>query len=172
MRWLLDDPESARFVSAIISDAGGKVVGRTRLQKMFYLLTVAGYSDAFTFEYRNYGPYSEELARATNAARLTGAVEEQEHPASWGGTYSIFLSRQGGSVSTDESKRLLLQLTTDANPIDLELAATAIFLSGTYIDPWAETKRRKPEKAKRIESAKMLVQQLAQIPVPNRLPAI
>ncbi len=173
MRWLLDNSQSAQTVSTVVSQAGGKIVGRTRLQKMFYLLAVAGYLDDFSFEYRHYGPFSEELARATTMACLAGSLDEEEHPASWGGTYSVFVSKRSGRESTDEAKSLLLQAANKANPIDLELAATAIYLfKAGEGDPWEETRRRKPEKAKRIETAKLLVQELKQIPVPNAFPSI
>jgi len=173
MRWLLDNPDSAQTVSTIVSEVGGKIVGRTRLQKMFYLLTVAGYSSEFSFEYRHYGPFSEDLAHAVTMACITGSLDEEEHPASWGGTYSVFLSKSTTGQAVDEAKLKLLQITNDANPIDLELAATAIFLSESFDgDPWEETKRRKPEKAKRIDSAKQLVGTLRQIAVPIPFPAI
>ncbi|MGL5733530.1 MAG: hypothetical protein ACRCYS_01585, partial [Beijerinckiaceae bacterium] len=60
-----------------------------------------------------------------------------------------------------------------SDAIELELAATAIFLakSGSP-DPWGETAQRKPEKAVdgRIDKAKSLYEKLAQIQTPTRLP--
>ena len=172
MRWLLDNPEASQAVSNIVKEAGGKIVGRTRLQKIFYLLNIAGYFDEFSFEYKHYGPFSEELARATTMAAITGSLEEEEIPTSWGGTYSVFLSKGIVEQPIDASKVELLQVANEANPIDLELSATALFLHASgEPDPWEETKRRKPEKAKRIENAKILLQKLRQIRVPNPFPA-
>ena len=55
-------------VVAIVRDAGGTIVGRTRLQKTAYLLELAGLGEGFHFSYRHYGPYSEELASAVRDA--------------------------------------------------------------------------------------------------------
>ena len=54
--------------AALVRDAGGKLVGRTRLQKVAYLTQLAGFARDFPFEYRHYGPYSEELAEAMEIA--------------------------------------------------------------------------------------------------------
>ena len=54
--------------AAIVRDAGGRLVGRTRLQKVAYLTQLAGFAGDFPFEYRHYGPYSEDLAEAMEIA--------------------------------------------------------------------------------------------------------
>jgi uncharacterized protein YwgA len=56
----------AKKAAGLVRDAGGRIVGRTRLQKVAYLLTVTGLEEGFAFAYKHYGPYSEELATATN----------------------------------------------------------------------------------------------------------
>jgi uncharacterized protein len=78
--------------AAIIRDAGGKLVGRTRLQKIGYLLELTGLGEGFHFRYKHYGPHSEELAAAARDANALGLIVEQECPASWGGLYSVFTS--------------------------------------------------------------------------------
>lgn len=172
MRWLLDNKENVEKVAQTIAEAGGRVVGRTRLQKMFYLLEVAGYLDGFSYSYKHYGPFSEDLAQAASMACITGSLDETEYPASWGGTYSIFTSNVP-HAPVDQVKAGLLELANNANPIDLELAATAIYIATTSEeDPWKETIRRKPEKANRVESAKRLVAQLSNLHVPNPFPTI
>ena len=40
-------------VAEIIRAAGGEIVGRTRLQKVAYLLELAGLGHGFRFEYRS-----------------------------------------------------------------------------------------------------------------------
>ena len=65
-------------VADIIRDAGGKVVGRTRLQKLGYLLELSGLGDGFSFEYRHYGPYSEELAAADDDYFMS-RIEKTRH---------------------------------------------------------------------------------------------
>jgi len=80
-------------VAEIISAAGGKIVGRTRLMKMFYLLAAAGIETSFSFELRPYGPYSEDLIHAEAIARMEGAIREDEFPAGWGGKFVVFTSQ-------------------------------------------------------------------------------
>src|ERR1700729_1170689 len=75
----------------IVRDAGGRIVGRTRLQKVGYLLTVTGLESGLSFFYRHYGPFSEGLAAAARDAELLGLLHETEQQASWGGTYSTYV---------------------------------------------------------------------------------
>src|SRR5438477_13135495 len=78
----------------VIRDAGGRIVGKTRLQKIAYFLEVAGLGEGFAFGYRHYGPYSEELNLALQLGDLMGVLKEQEREASWGGRYSIFTTQR------------------------------------------------------------------------------
>ena len=75
-------------IAAIIRDAGGEIVGRTRLQKVTYLLTVTGLEDRFSFAYKHYGPFSESVATAVSdgpsgrsRAAQHGAAPEQTRTA-------------------------------------------------------------------------------------------
>src|SRR5262245_22141607 len=77
-------------VARIIQDAGGELVGRTRLQKIAFLTQLAGFANDFVFEYRHYGPYSEDLAQAMEFAVLLGPLQEEEKLADWGGRYSVY----------------------------------------------------------------------------------
>jgi len=152
-------------VSSIVFDAGGRVVGRTRLQKLVYLLEVAGFGEGFPFEYRHYGPYSEQLAVASNSAALSGAITQEDRRASWGGTYSVFATTQGIIAGRSAPRSALAAAAARANPVALELAATAVFLSkeGTP-NPWGETARLKPEKAgQSLPKAKALYASLRRI---------
>jgi hypothetical protein len=167
-------------VATIVSDAGGALVGRTRLQKVAYLTELAGFPTGFDFEYRHYGPFSEELASAMEIASAVGLVSEEERRAEWGGRYSIYHST-GRAPASDDSHRLgFIRAAAQISAVELELAATAAFLfadegigrrSG---DPWAETARRKPDKAAdgRLERAKAAYRRLAALPTPRPLPAI
>jgi uncharacterized protein YwgA len=163
-------------VASIIRDAGGKIVGRTRLQKISYLLELAGLGEGFSFEYRHYGPYSEGLASAARDASALGLVSEEEHPATWGGLYSIFSAPSAtASEEVSPSRIKLVREAADASAIELELAATAAFLSdaGSH-DPWGDTAKFKPEKAQggRLENAKALYRRLQQVETPKPLPQI
>ena len=90
-------PEKISFDAAmhaviqIVRDAGGKVVGRTRLQKIACLLELAGLGSGFSFSYKHYGPFSDELASAARFASVFSNLKEEEKPTSWGGAlFSLF----------------------------------------------------------------------------------
>ena len=160
-------------VVQIVSDSGGRVVGRTKLQKIAYLLEATGLGDGFSFEYRHYGPYSEELSSAARSAKLLGVLREDEHATAWGGFYSVYNVSSG--TTEDTARTQVAKIAVEADAIELELAATAAFLASEgNADPWGETAKRKPEKASvtRMAGAKNLYRQLQQIETPKLLPAI
>lgn len=162
-------------VAAIIADAGGRVVGRTRLQKIAYLLTVTGFESGLTFKYKHYGPYSEDLATAARLGNLLGHLKEVESPTAWGGSYSMFTAQASPGVAANEARCRFAEAAANSDAIELELAATAVFLSKEgYQDPWNETARRKPEKAEngRLDRARELLHSLAKFPTPIPLPTI
>lgn len=157
----------------IIRDAGGRIVGRTRLQKIAYLLEATGLGSGFEFEYRHYGPYSEQLADAVSTSCRLSIMKEDSYATSWGGFYSIFTTSDH-RVPEMQGRRELIQLTATADPVALELAATAVFLAlDGECHAWDETANRKPEKAKiKMEEAKLLYSKLRNITVPNPIPDI
>lgn len=165
----------ARSAAEIVRDAGGHIVGRTRLQKIAYLLEVAGCGTGFPFRYKHYGPYSDQLAHAAQAACILGLLNEQDTIANWGGHYSSYHSLIQPGQSVSEARRRLAQEMVNVDAVELELAATALFLAHErFPDPWKETARRKPDKAGggRLEQARQLYQRLRNIPTPHPLPAI
>ena len=155
--------------------SGGRVVGRTRLQKIAYLLTVTGLESGLAFTYKHYGPYSEDLATAARVGNLLGDLQENEYAAAWGGSYSIFTAQSSAFTTEDDNRRRFAKVAAESDAVELELAATAVFLSKEgYPNPWQETARRKPEKAdsERVAKAKELLHSLSQIPTPVSLPTI
>lgn len=139
--------------ASIISDAGGELVGRTRLQKVAYLCQLVGFSSDFRFEYRHYGPFSDELADAIKLATGLRIVQEEERKTEWGGWYSVFTSSNAGQ-SRDVARASFVSAASKIGALELELAATAAFLfdvegygKNNANDPWQETSRRKPEKS-------------------------
>jgi len=135
----------------IVRDAGGKITGRTKLQKIAYLLSLAGLETTFQFTYHHYGPYSEDLSDAISAAEIFDLVTEEEKTAEWGGTYSIYrVTRKVGRNNEQSRSYKLAAAAVEINSIELELAATAAYLhvAEKVPDPWQETARRKPEKTK------------------------
>jgi uncharacterized protein YwgA len=158
----------------VVHDSGGRVVGRTRLQKVAYLLELAGLGEGFQFQYRHFGPYSDSLTEAVKLADLLGLISEEERPTNWGGTYSIFEFTGKPHEPANELRCRLAKLAVDSDPIELELAATAAFLRAEgESDPWTETRSRKPDKAQqdRLEKAKQLYLRLRQAS-DNRLPEV
>jgi uncharacterized protein YwgA len=165
----------------VVNEAGGELVGRTRLQKIVYLAQSAGFGEEFDFEYRHYGPFSEGLADGMEIAAGLGIVTEEEKQADWGGRYSIYRATDKTPPVEDSKRAAFIQAAAQVGAIELELAATAAFLAtnGWYRrsegdDPWEETRRRKPEKAAdgRLERAKRAYRDLRAIPSPVLLPAI
>lgn len=163
--------------ASLIADAGGELVGRTRLQKVAYLSQLAGYSNDFSFEYRHYGPFSEELADAMKLATGVRLVSEVEKATEWGAWYSVFST----NTPPNPQRSLFVAAAAKIGAIELELAATAAYL---YVvegygrtpnsDPWLETARRKPDKAAdgRLDRAKAAYRKLREVPTPVALPAI
>jgi hypothetical protein len=165
----------------VVRDAGGVLVGRTRLQKVAYLTQLAGFPEGFEFEYRHYGPFSEDLASAIEIASGLGLIEEEERRAEWGGRYSIYKSTDSTPPSADSSRSQFITAAAQIGAVELELAATAAFLYANEGigrarpgDPWAETARRKPDKAGdgRLERAKAAYKKLQGLATPSRLPPI
>lgn len=163
------------FICVIIGDAGGRVVGRTRLHKLTCLLELTGLGNGFDFDYHHYGPYSERLATAAYLAKTLNLVEEEEHQATWGGTYSVYKLLGKSPARTNPRRAALAKVAVDADPVELELAATAAFLASNGVrNAWEETEKRKPLKAAdgRLEKAKLLYTALASVKVPKPLPQI
>jgi uncharacterized protein YwgA len=165
--------EAARLVQ----EAGGRLVGRTRLQKVAYLTQLAGYAKVFPFSYRHYGPYSEELAVGMEIARAVGLVQEEEKRAEWGGRYSIYRVTDQTPAAEDQGRARFVTEAAKIGAIELELAATAAFLyadEGIKDDPWEATAQLKPEKAAegRLESAKRAYHVLRATDTPVPLPDI
>jgi uncharacterized protein len=165
----------AQDAAAIVRDAGGQIVGRTRLQKIAFVLEAAGLGSGFPFRYKHYGPYSELLTAASQRARALGVLRETESVAAWGGVYSTFSTAPAQDSQVNPARRRLAQEMVNADAVELELAATALFLSYEHApDPWAETERRKPDKAAngRLERARQLYQKLRKIHTPKPLPKL
>ncbi|MBC6441664.1 MAG: hypothetical protein GDA53_00785 [Rhodobacteraceae bacterium] len=167
--------EQIAAVAAIVRDAGGTIVGRTRLQKIAYLLDVAEFGDGFYFVYKHYGPYSEVVAESARVGVILGELTEKKRKAEWGGFYSVYSTDGEPAADVPAGRRELARKAADAGAVVLELAATAVFLfRDGYADPWAEIKRRKPVKVKdgRLEQAQELLRELKKVKVPSPLPDI
>ncbi|TAU18226.1 hypothetical protein ELI47_31090 (plasmid) [Rhizobium ruizarguesonis] len=166
----------------IVQDAGGELVGRTRLQKVAFLMQLAGFDKSFSFEYRHYGPYSEDLSQAMDIAVLLGPVNEVERVADWGGRYSIYsLTGQVPDVDHDAERSYFVQQAKKIDAVELELAATAAYLfevegigKVSPGNPWEETARRKPTKVVggRLAKAAQAYEELRKVKTINPLPEL
>lgn len=171
-----DSRNSREKAAAIVRAAGGTIIGRTRLQKVAYLLEIAGLGEGFRFEYRHYGPFSEELADGIRMARAFGLVQEEERSTDWGGFYSVYKASTEHGQRTEGLRAVFAEEAAKISAIELELAATAAFLHKTEncLNPWAETEHRKPEKAAdgRLERAKAAYKKLLKFQTPKPMPPI
>ena len=148
------NPEN--IVVDLIAMNGGKLIGRTRLQKGAYLLHRCGANFDLGFVYHHYGPYSFDLVAGCLDARAEGWIEIEEKPGRYGVPYATF-KILGGACPSDglgelaaARARSLLDKMGSASDIVLEIAATiAYFMEGGRDMEGAinETKTRKPLKA-------------------------
>lgn len=166
---------SIKAAADVVRDAGGRVVGRTRLQKIACLLEMMGLGAGFHFAYRHYGPYSDDLASSVQLATLLTDLDEIERRNTWGGNYSIFTDGRPSELDEDNVRRRVAEFVADCDPVELELAVTAAFLAANgEADPWLETEMRKPEKSsqRRLEKARALYARLLEFDTPKELPQI
>lgn len=158
-------------VCTLVALSGGKVVGRTRLQKEAYLLDRCGADLQIPFTYHHYGPYSFELANGWTDAAAEKRVKIQQKTGRHGVPYSIFQLKDKsvelpvnlGNLSIEDAREKL-QKMKGVSDIVIELAATIAFLwqKGYGARAVEEVIARKPLKAKaeRIDKALDLLQQL------------
>ena len=64
------------LIAEVLAAAGGEIVGRIRLQKIFYLLDQMGMASGLVFHYHHYGPYSLHLDNALDPAQAMRGVRE------------------------------------------------------------------------------------------------
>ncbi len=159
----------ADYVSAIVRLAGGEIVGKTRLQKIAYLLQAKG--SGFTevdFDYHNFGPYSAELAFAAEDATLLGLLTMEERPGYHSVPYTVYRSTEHAAMFGDDDEvnacKADLEVLSGYSALVLELAATATYLkrNGYAKDFWKEVRKRKSLKAttSRMKLARELLHKL------------
>ena len=154
-------------IRRIIKLNGGSLIGKTRLQKSSYFLESSDVGFGFEFEYHYYGPYSEELASLAEDAKDLQLVKIQWDTSLDGIEYAIFVDTSEPLPEDPEDRRRgdILRILQDYTSTELELAATADFLSRTgYDQAWEETARRKSSKItpERVARSKTLLRRLEQ----------
>ncbi len=167
--------EREDIVAAVVDAAGGKLIGRVRLQKVVYLMDQLGLNSGFSYEYHHYGPYSRDLDLATADADALSIVKETfHHRESDGGRYSMFELQKKpnddkafGGLGRSEATRLA-RLFADTNVTVLELAATVDWLwrQEKCLNWKAEVAQRKPMKVGngRLDRAVKLLEGLGMTP--------
>jgi len=158
--------DHSKDAAQIVDLNGGRLVGRTRLQKSAYFLESFGVGFGFDFDYYHYGPYSEELSIAADDAEALELLSLTWKPTSFGNQFAEYISNNAEIEDSEINlkRKNILGYLKNYDSICLELAATADFLSknGYANDFWEETQKRKSSKASgpRIEKAKALLLEL------------
>lgn len=159
-------------VRAVLSAANGQIVGRIRIQKIFYLLEQLGLKSGFEFSYHHYGPYSEDLSRElTIESAFSDDFQEEYGYTQKGAKFSIYKLSESHSNPElafgdfDHGKVVqLIQTLKQPQSVVIELAATIHWLKHEEkVTDWkAELRERKPEKAsdKNIAKAETLLAEI------------
>lgn len=159
----------AEKLADVIAQNGGEIVGRTRLQKVFYLLEARGIGFGLAFDYHHYGPYSEELALAADDAQAMGYLRTEQRQGFHEVPYTVFkvtvnVQPQDKEDATGTLRAKYLKIMEGYSALVLELAATVVFLKdhGYPDSHWMELKRRKGTKVtdRRLEQVKRLLTEL------------
>lgn len=141
-----------------------KIRGKKRLQKLSYLLQQAGADLPAEFRLKHFGPYSQEIDRATSWLSLFGEVKETEDEVAGHGYLVTAYSLEAGSEEFTKplSARISEVLTCldRFTTVELEIAATIEYFvrrEGKNLEEAvASTRRLKPGKstAKVIQRAR------------------
>jgi uncharacterized protein len=143
------------LVVDVVALSGGRLVGRTRMQKTIYLLDARGLNSGAAYYYYNFGPFSDDVADGISDSKFTGALlEKTGNRQSDGSPFSIFETEKPaeqviglGNLRAEEAKDLLQQLGAVSSTV-LELASTIHWLvTVEKVADWrTELKRRKGAK--------------------------
>ena len=159
-------------VATIIRDAGGEIIGNTKLHNIAYLLEAAGLDAGFGFKYRHFGTFSQTLHDALRMSCDFGDITKTEKKADWGGSYSTYTVDGKPDENVSAERLEIAQKLAKVDSVVLLLAASAVFLSREegYEDPWAELKERKQVISNaKFEQSMDLITQLKKIHTPNSL---
>ena len=153
----------------VIALNGGKIVGKTRLQKTVFLIQKLLNREVFEFDYHYFGPFSEELAEFVDFAEARGRLAEEEKIGFYRMPYTVYSTDESAPkkvFNVDAAKvKAWLDKLESIDAISLELAATRVYLAidagedESNLD--ARLKQLKPQKAteaRLLQSRKLLEQ--------------
>src|SRR5579863_872303 len=153
----------------VIALNGGEMIGKTRLQKTFFLLDQCGMNSGAEFDYHNFGPFSADVATAADDAEAEGRLSAELRPGFHAEPYTRYRTDASpkafiGGLSRERAAKKL-KVMRGYSAIELEIAATIVYLrqNGYEHDAEGETRRRKPTKATkdRVDRALRLIRELS-----------
>ena len=147
MRRLTFDPTRIRrlaLISLILQTTKG-VAGRTRLQKITYLVNLIGWNSKLNFKFHDYGTYSETLVKEVVGMVNNDWIEESASGTPTGNTmFNYHIPRNRQSITNSIISRVrdvdehlvtrTIGLTRQLNEFsreDLEIMSTLAFLRNT-----------------------------------------
>jgi uncharacterized protein YwgA len=154
-------------LARLMASAGG-IDSRKRLQKCVYFVQKAGCPLRAKYVLHLYGPYSQDVADATDVLSANGYLEESQTFNGCGGVqYAYTLApsgaakineigqRQGDASPTEEDEKLFKRLSRE-NLWKLELASTISYFRSDVGLPWATARKRTAAFKKVKEDASIL----------------
>ncbi len=86
----------------VVALAGGTVVGKTRLQKMMYLLDQCGLNSGCRYNYHHCGPFSAQIAEAAEDACELNLLRYEEKPGFHAVPYGVYqLAKKNRATKRD-----------------------------------------------------------------------
>jgi uncharacterized protein len=123
------------LIALIVQDG---IVGRTRLQKLSYLVNVAGWNSFDDYRFHYYGPFSDSLTNYVEEMRELGWIQESPVETGKGNTLYKYSSAEGNItkalISRMEDPKLvshtegLLSQLGKFSSDELEIMASLVFL--------------------------------------------
>lgn len=150
--------DRTNLIVGVIQAAGGEIIGKIRMQKIFYLLEQLDLSANLSYSYHHFGPYSEDLSRSLDYAELIDKkIQEVPKDTPSGSTFIAYtLSEESrnsqpkrvGNFNFSDINNLIKDMTAETS-IVIELAATIHWLKEKEkVEDWRhELLRRKTTKA-------------------------
>jgi len=144
-----------KYALAKLVESVDSVDARKRLQKCVFLLQTAGCKLDAKFRLHYYGPYSRDVAQATDLLAHSGVFDEESHRHDWGERYSYKITDHGRELVSNheatqegaqdkEAVAPYLELFGKLNSLalwPLELAATIAFFYRQKGLSWEEAKK-------------------------------